>query len=505
MAQSASQPQLLRFYEDFTVDFFLRRVMEEAHRLLLDGLGKIQRDASPDADVPALWRLSLPRIRLVNTYVQQMVAETFIKRVPEISKLAEYVYTKYCKLAYRQDALGNYNFLEITDVPFYELFQAFMARLSASMPVGTMAVFSSAETFEFVCRGTLLDALRDVSITAGRVRVTQTLTPDEWVRWLEQKMPALPVPVPAADIAGTKHVAAVSKVSKASKASKASARPLGLQPSDSASQLHSIGVRHQNAVLQVAAARGGRSARGRGAGIAATNSRRKEKTRENDEENRERDRERDRERERERDRDHDYDRERDRERERDHYGDRERDRERDRDGDRDRERDRDHDRDGDRDRDRDRDHDRDHDRDRDRDRNRDRDRDRDHDRDRDRDRDHDRDRERDRDRDRDYDHDREKDRRRGHDDADRVERDDDDDDRDRRRKRGGGGGNGNGHGLPPLPPPLPAALPASLPGFGNLETRTVSVPAAASSRVSRGSRTSKGSRTSILRPSAKMP
>ncbi len=64
------------------------------------------------------------------------------------------VYKKYCQLTFRPGALGNF-------APFFELFHAFLTRLTASEAVRNLTASADDAKFEHVSRGALRDALYD--------------------------------------------------------------------------------------------------------------------------------------------------------------------------------------------------------------------------------------------------------------------------------------------------------------------------------------------------------
>ena len=126
------------------------------------------------------WRLNLPSIAYNNRLVQEMLAEEFIKDVPDVEKAALVAYQLYCKHTYGRAANGNINILEFTCPPFHEFYHAFLTRLSADRSVvklDSLGPDNRLHISESVTRDAVLDALRDV--LRHRVTIKSSMTKEE--------------------------------------------------------------------------------------------------------------------------------------------------------------------------------------------------------------------------------------------------------------------------------------------------------------------------------------
>jgi hypothetical protein len=126
------------------------------------------------------WRLNLPSIAYNNRLVQEMLAEEFVKDVPDVEKAALVAYQLYCKHTYGRAANGNINILEFTCPPFHEFYHAFLTRLSADRSVvklDSLGPDNRLHIPESVTRDAVLDALRDV--LRHRLTIKSSMTKEE--------------------------------------------------------------------------------------------------------------------------------------------------------------------------------------------------------------------------------------------------------------------------------------------------------------------------------------
>lgn len=222
------------FLNNERVQFLLRRMTERANTDFRKMLNLTV--SQHGSNWQTYWQHTLPKIRTWSTIAINAITEEFEREVRNAKILTEFAYLRYVCLGYGKDAYGRKNKLEVELITFGMLYHAFMVRLAKTRQMIDGTWFSKPEEMERISANALSDALHDLS--EMRVHI----------------LPSGDVPVETPSTPTYKDFPEISKVSQVqSYVSKASSKAVPLEvdamstvtPTDSASQVNSLGIRHQ--------------------------------------------------------------------------------------------------------------------------------------------------------------------------------------------------------------------------------------------------------------------
>lgn len=200
--------------ENERVKFLLRRMTERAS---IDFRKMLNLTVSTYGDKwHQFWQNTLPKIRTWSPSAINAITEEFEKEVHDARALTEYAYLRYVCLGYGKDAYGNKNKLEVEIITFGILYHAFMIRLARTPEMVRGSWFNKPDEMDRIGSNALCDALHDVS--SSRVRILTEASP----------------PKETTEMPAPKLARSYSMVS-------------AVTPDDSASQVNSLGIRHQKA------------------------------------------------------------------------------------------------------------------------------------------------------------------------------------------------------------------------------------------------------------------
>jgi hypothetical protein len=215
MSHSVKKNELL--FDNERVKFLLRRIVERAAKDFRKMLNMTVSKYGEHWN--AVWLATLPKIRQWPTASIASIGDEFMRDVPNAKLLTELMYIRYVCLGYGKDAYGMKNKLEVEMVSFQTLYHAFLIRLSRTPEMMAATWFTKPEEMDRICANALLDALHDTAETRVRILKPEASAP----------APA-PTPTPIRITAPTLiPLPAFTPVTS----------------SDSASQVHSLGLQYQ--------------------------------------------------------------------------------------------------------------------------------------------------------------------------------------------------------------------------------------------------------------------
>jgi hypothetical protein len=288
MAEKTRQGTL---FDNERVRFFLRRLTE---RSLTDFRKMLNVTVQQYGEHwQAMWQQTLPRIKSWPIAAIASISKEFERDVGDVTLLTELAFIRYVCLGYGKDAYGNKNKLEVDPVPFSVLYRAFLIRLAKTPEMIRGSWFNKSDEMDRTCANALSDALHDVcenrvrvlgpapAVREAPVNPNRNHHDDEaegaWDVWPISKAPPLPprsrVDHALDDAADDDDDARTQFAPKhrRNRLSVVSQQAFStVTPNDSASQINSLGIRHQR--LQRTAQHHQQSAFGgvAGAGRAAT-------------------------------------------------------------------------------------------------------------------------------------------------------------------------------------------------------------------------------------------